>query len=226
MCSGAHTVFLLLCRSNGWDPTEYWQPSHPTQVLFREAVARMFATTPAKLRTAIDGCGIETFAFPLRDVARAYAMLADPSAIPSGDPRAGLAGSLTIVRDAMLANPELVAGRHDRIDTSLMKAIPGRLVAKGGAEALRGVGILPGARSGTSVTAATGMAVTIEDGDGHDRGTWAASVEALRQAGVIDHHALRELAHYHQPATYDPHGRLSAETIADFELAPVGELIG
>jgi L-asparaginase II len=186
----------------------------------------MFATTPGKLRTAIDGCGIETFAFPLRDVARVYAMLADPSAIPSGDPRAGLAGPLTIVRDAMLANPELIGGRHDRLDTSLMKAAPGRLVAKGGAEALRGIGILPGPRSGTSVATATGMAVTIEDGDGYDRGTWAVSVEALRQAGALDSGAVRELARYHRPSIHDPHGRLGAETIAEFELAPVGELIG
>jgi len=226
MCSGQHTVSLLLSRLNGWDPTEYWKPSHLSQVLYREAVARAFGTAPAKLKTAIDGCGVETFAFPLRDIARAYAMLADPAALPSGDPRAGLAGSLTIVRDAMLANPELVAGRHDRIDTSLMKAAPGRLIAKGGMEALRGLAILPGVRTGTSVSSATGMAVKIEDGDGYDRGTWAASVEALRQAGVLDGGALRELARYHRPTMLDPHGRIGAETIAEFELAPMAELIG
>jgi L-asparaginase II len=224
MCSGAHTVFLLLSRLNGWDPTDYWQPSHLSQVLLRETVARVFATTPGKLRIAIDGCGIETFAFPLREVARAYAMLADPSAIPSGDARSELARSLTIVRDAMLANPELVGGRHDRLDTSLMKAAPGRVVSKGGAEALRGVGILPGPRTGTSIATASGMAVTIEDGDGYGRGTWAVSVEALRQAGALDPAAVRELARYHRPTIRDPHGRLGAETIADFELAPVGEL--
>lgn len=226
MCSGAHTVFLLLSRLNGWDPSDYWKPGHPSQVLFRDAVARVFGTTQGKLKTAIDGCGIETFAFHLREVARAYAMLADPAAIPAGDARTDLAGSLAIVRDAMLANPDLVGGRHDRIDTSMMKAAQGRLVAKGGAEALRGLAILPGVRSGTSVTSATGMAVTIEDGDGHDRGTWAASVEALRQAGVLDSAALRELARYHRPTILDPHGRVGAETIAEFELAPVGELIG
>ena len=54
-------------------------------------------------------------------------------------------------------------------------------------EALRGVAILPGPRSGTHVdAAASGLAIKIEDGDGYDRGTWAASVEALRQAGVLD----------------------------------------
>ena len=71
-----------------------------------------------------------------------------------------------------------------------------------------------------------GMAIKIEDGDGYDRGTWAASVEALVQAGVLDGQALRVLARYHRPAILDPHGRVGAEAIPSFELAPVGELIG
>jgi len=226
MCSGQHTVSLLLSRLKGWDPTDYWKPSHPSQIAYRAAVARVFGTTPARLQTAIDGCGVETYAFALHEVARAYAMLADPAAIPSSDSRSELAQGLMKVRDAMLANPEMIGGRHDRLDTSLMKAAPDRLVSKGGMEALRGVAILPGSRSGTSEDGASGMAVKIEDGDGFDRGTWAASVEALRQAGVLDSGALRDLARYHRPVTLDPHGRAAAEAIADFELAPVGELIG
>ena len=71
----------------------------------------------------------------------------------------------------------------------------------------------------------THMRVKVEDGDGYDRGSWAASVEALRQAGVLDGLPLRSLARYHRPVTSDPHGRAAAEAIADFELAPVGELI-
>jgi L-asparaginase II len=153
-------------------------------------------------------------------------MLAEPSAIPSGDPRSELAASLTLVRDAMLDNPEMVGGRHDRLDTSLMKALPGRLVSKAGMEALRGMSILAGPRIGTHESGPTGMAVKIEDGDGYDRGTWAASVEALRQAGAIDGAALRALARYHRPTILDPHGRVGAEAIAEFELAPMGELIG
>jgi len=226
MCSGQHTVSLLLSRLRGWDPAEYWKPGHPAQIAYREAVARVYGTTAAKLRTAIDGCGVETYAFRLREIARAYAMLADPAAIPASDPRSELAASMVKVRDAMLANPEMVAGRHDRIDTSLMKAVPGRLVAKAGMEALRGLGILAGPRDGTNESGPSGMAIKIEDGDGHDRGTWAVTVEALRQAGVVDGGALRELARYHRPTIYDPHGRIGAETIPEFELAPVGELIG
>jgi L-asparaginase II len=226
MCSGQHTVSLLLCRLRGWDPTDYWKPAHPSQVAYRAAVAQAFGTTPAKLRTAIDGCGVETYAFPLHMAARAYAMLADPSAVPADDPRSAVAEGLTLVRDAMLANPDMVGGRHDRLDTSLMKAAPNRLVSKAGMEALRGIAILRGPRNGTHDDGPSGMAIKIEDGDGFDRGTWAASVEALRQAGVLDGGALRDLARYHRPVTTDPHGRAAAEAVPEFELAPVGELIG
>lgn len=226
MCSGQHAVSLLLSRLKGWDIETYWQREHPSQVAYRSAVARAFATAPEALQTAIDGCGVETYAFPLRHVARAYAFLADPSALSVRDQRRSIAPALTIVRDAMVAHPEMVAGRHDRLDTSLMKAAGDRLISKAGMEALRAIAILPGPRSGTQLAAPSGLAIKIEDGDGYDRGSWAATIEALRQVGVLDGQALRVLARYHRPAILDPHGRVGAESVAEFELAPVGELIG
>jgi L-asparaginase II len=231
MCSGQHAVSILLSRLSGWDPEGYWREDHPAQVAYRSAVARAYAVKPDRLRTAIDGCGLQTYAFRLHDVARAYAMLADPSALPASDPRHSLGAALTLVRDAMLAHPEMVGGNRDRLDTSLMKALPGRVISKAGMEALRGLSILagpraPGAGGGPSTTGPTGMAVKIEDGDGYDRGTWAASVEALVQAGVIDPPTLRALGRYHRPVLLDPHGRPNAEAVPQFELVPVGELIG
>jgi L-asparaginase II len=225
MCSGQHSVFLLLCRINGWPTDDYWLDQHPAQVVYREAVARAFGTTPTRLRTGIDGCGVSTYAFPLREIARAYAFLADPPAVPASDPRSAIAPSLSRVRDAMLAHPELVAGTRDRIDTSIMKALPGRIVSKGGMEALRALAILPGPRARGEAAPATGMAIKIEDGDGYDRGTWAASIEALAQAGVLDGQPLRVLARYHRPITPDPHGRAAAEAVPAFELAPLRELL-
>jgi L-asparaginase II len=224
MCSGQHTVFILLAKLGGWEPETYWQEEHPAHAAYRETVADVFGVPPARLVTGIDGCGVLTYAFPLREIARAYAMLADPGAIPSADPRAPLAKHLYNVRDAMLAHPELVAGNRDRLDTSLMKAAPGRVVAKSGMEAVRGVGILAGAR-GTGSTA-SGLALKIEDGDGYERATWSATVEALRQIGILEGQELRVLARYHRPPSLDPHGRVAAETVPAFELAPVGELTG
>jgi L-asparaginase II len=225
MCSGQHAVFLLLSRLRGWDPADYWEDAHPAQVAYRSAVARSFGVEPAALQLAIDGCGIPTYAFTLREVARAYAMLADPAAVPASDPRHELARALTLIRDSMLDNPELIGGSRDRLDTSLMKALPGRVVSKAGMEALRGLAILRGPRSAGFDDEPTGLALKIEDGDGYDRGTWAASIESLSQAGVLDPSALRQLARYHRPVDLDPHGRVAAEAVADFELAPVGELL-
>jgi L-asparaginase II len=228
MCSGQHSSMILLARLRGWSLEDYWHDDHPAQVAYRAAVAAAFAVKPARLITAIDGCGVSTYALPLREVAQAYALLADPESIPPGDPRRALAPALGVIRDAMLAHPEMVGGSRERLDTSLMKALPKGIVSKGGMEALRGLGIVPGPRAGNGriPTPATGMAIKIEDGDGFDRGTWAATIEALRQAGVLDGGPLRELARYHRPVTLDPHGRIGAEAIADFELAPVGELFG
>ena len=59
-----------------------------------------------------------------------------------------------------------------------------------------------------------------------ERAGWAAAVEALTQAGVLDGQPLRLLGRYQRPAVLDPHGRTVAEAIAEFTLAPIGELIG
>src|SRR3954471_24871486 len=222
MCSGQHTVLILLAKMGGWELETYWQADHPAHGLYREAVADAYAVPADRLLTGIDGCGILTYAFPLREVARAYAILADPAALPPGDRRTALAPHLVTVRDAMVAHPELVGGNRDRLDTSLMKATGGRVVFKSGMEALRGVGIRAGARG--DGTPASGIAIKVEDGDGYERGTWSATVESLRQAGALEGQALRMLSRYLRPPSQDPHGRIAAEAIPSFELAPVGEL--
>ena len=226
MCSGYHTAFLLLARIKGWPLDEYWLDDHPTQQAARDVIARSFGVAPSRLVTSIDGCGVPTYAFPLREIAKAYAFLADPESVRSDDARAGLAASVAAVRNAMLAHPEMVGGSRERLDTSVMKALPGRLVAKGGAEGLRCYAVLPGPRAKGSSAAPSGLALKVEDGGATDRATSAASVEALVQAGVLDGQALRVLARYHRPTDADPHGRPAAEAVASFELAPVGELLG
>jgi len=40
MCSGQHSVFLLLCKLRGWSTDNYWLEEHPAQVAYREVVAR------------------------------------------------------------------------------------------------------------------------------------------------------------------------------------------
>ena len=179
MCSGQHSVFLLLSRLKGWDPEAYWLDGHPAQVAYRRSSPGRSGRRRTKLRTSIDGCGVPTYAFPLREIARAYAFLADPTAVPASDPRSSLAPSLVQVRDAMLANPEMVGGSRERLDTSLMKARrgPRRQQGRDGGAPRAGP---PARLLGVAGAAASGIALKVEDGDGYERGTWAATVEVLR----------------------------------------------
>ena len=220
MCSGYHAAFLLLAKFRGWPLEGYWREDHPSQIAAREVVARIFGVRADRLVTAIDGCGVPTYAFPLIDVARAYALLAEPAAAVGA--RGELAPALTRVRDAMIAAPEMVGGTRERLDTAVMKALPGEIVAKGGSEALRGIAILGRARG--RAAPAGGMAIKIEDGDPSGRAGWAVALESLRQVGALDDAVLERLEEYRRPRLVDPLGRTVAETVARFELAPLAEL--
>ena len=224
MCSGEHAVHILLSKLQGWDPETYWQSGHPALTAVTGVVARALGAAPGKIEPAIDVCGLPTVVVPLHEVARAYAFLAEPDAVPAADPRASLAPALRVVRDAMLENAEIVAGSRDRLDTSLMKAAPGRLISKTGSEALRGIAILRGPRAKGGDARPSGLAIKIEDGGGHPRASWAATVEALHQVGLLEAQALRALGRFHHPTTRDSHGRHLSSAIPKFELVPVGEL--
>ena len=96
MCSGQHTVSILLSRLRGWDPTDYWKPGHPSQIAYRAAVAavvRHAAGEPPDRGRRLRHRDLRVPA--AREIARAFAMLADPAAIPAKDPRAALAPSLS-----------------------------------------------------------------------------------------------------------------------------------
>ena len=100
--------------------------------------------------------------------------------------------------------------------------MPGRAVSKGGAEGLRGVGLLPGARG--AGRSAAGVAVRIEDGDLGARANRAVTVEALDQVGVLDDRARRLLALHHRPVIRGPAGDDIGHVVPGFGLAPISEL--
>ena len=199
-CSGKHTGMALHAKAAGWPIETYWQPDHPIQALALETVAALGGLDPGAVATAIDGCGVVTFGMPLRSLALAYARLADPSGVADE----GLRASLTRIRDAMMAHPELVAGERRRLDTALMRAAPGRLVSKAGAEGVQAVGIMALMRGRHE--GAAGVAIKIEDGDGAHRARDVSTCEALHQLGVLDSAALDGLSAYAAPPILDPRG--------------------
>ncbi len=211
-CSGKHAAMVLHARAAGWDVDTYQQPDHPCQQLALETVAAVSGIRKGRIGTATDGCGVVSFALPLSGIASAFARLADPSGLTDTP----LRDAVTRIRDAMLAYPELISGERRQFETHLMRAVPGRLVAKGGAEGLRSVGVLPGAVEGSG---ALGVAVKIEDGDAARRAGAAATCEALRQVGVLGEVELSQLESYAAAPVRDlSRGDVVGEVRATFSL--------
>ncbi|SEM39729.1 asparaginase [Streptacidiphilus jiangxiensis] len=157
-CSGKHAAMLASCVHNGWDTATYLDENHPVQVEARATLEELSGEPVAAVGT--DGCGAPLMAVSLVALARAFRahVLADP-----GTPQRRVA-------DAMRAHPEYVAGTR-RIDTWLMRAVPGAM-AKMGAESVQAVA-LPDGRA---------LAFKIDDGAKRALGPVLAA--ALRRMGV------------------------------------------
>jgi L-asparaginase II len=212
-CSGKHSAMALHAKAARWPIETYWQPDHPIQQLALDTVAVMSGVARSDVVTATDGCGVISFGLPLRGLALAFARLADPSGISD----APLRKAMERIRDAMMAHPELVAGERRRLDTALMRAAPGRLVAKAGAEGVQGIALLPGWRGRGGPAA--GLAIKIEDGDASNRARNVATCHALHQLGVLDDAGLERLAEYASPPILDPRGEVAGEVRPAFELS-------
>lgn len=130
-CSGKHTGMLALAMMLGVTVEGYTEPDHQVQKIMHKAVADAAGLTPEQVEIGIDGCGVPVFYLPLNKMAYAYARLGKPEEGGWGE----RTGAVTMIRDAMLAHPGVVAGTG-RIDTAVMKLTKGRILAKIGAEAV------------------------------------------------------------------------------------------
>ncbi|MGZ6256812.1 MAG: asparaginase, partial [Candidatus Limnocylindria bacterium] len=212
-CSGKHAGMALHAKAAGWPVETYWHPEHPVQQLALQTVAALSDTPVDEVLTGTDGCGVLSFAVTLRGAALCFARLADPSRVADD----ALRGALERIRDAMMAHPELVAGERRRLDTALMRAVPGAVVSKGGAEGLSCAGVLAG-HAGPRAGGAIGLAVKIEDGDGARRAGSVAVCAALAQLGVLAEPALVQMGELAAPLVLDPRGMVSGEVRSTFSL--------
>ncbi len=155
-CSGKHAGMLALCRTNGWASGGYRLGTHPVQHACLHEVAGAADVDPEEIPTAVDGCGVLTFALPLERMALMFARLEQVD----GGAR---------VAAAMRAHPDLIRGPM-AADSLLMRELDG-WAAKGGAE-----GLLCASGPG-----GLGIALKIEDGG--MRAMRPALAELLRRLG-------------------------------------------
>ena len=164
-CSGKHAGMLATSLALGAPLADYLAPEHPTQALIREHLAAMSGVPAAALAPLIDGCSAPTYALPLCAIATAFARLAQPAALPPD-----LRAAAELLVGGMNGAPELV-GAAGGLGTELMRAWPGRLAVKGGAEGLFAFGVVR-----------TGVGVALKVSDGASR-AWPPLVLSLLGAG-------------------------------------------
>jgi len=223
-CSGKHAGMLAQAVDRGLSTQDYLDPQHPVQVAIRQRLAELGGITFKEIGVGVDGCSAPCFALPLQAAALAFARLAEAGRTPTGALR-GTQDAGSKIREAGLARvarvmreyPEMVAGAG-RLDTDLMRAAPGRVVSKGGAEGYHGMGIV------MDDGPALGIAIKIGDGDGR-RGAHPVVIETLRQMGVLDAAALRALKNYHTWKITNHRGIEVGEVRTNFKLTrPIGRL--
>jgi len=193
-CSGKHAGILALCRILDADPSTYLDAQNPAQREILAFCARLSDDDPQRWPLAVDGCGIPVYATSLRRAALAFARFATLDCLAERDARA-----LAVVRDAMIARPEYVAGTGE-FDSELMRVAGGDLASKGGAEGVHGV---------AAIGRGFGYASKVVDGAARARAP--SSIAALRSLGALDDERVERLARFARPGVYNRAGRAVGE---------------
>lgn len=172
-CSGNHAGLLVASARRGWDLGTYRAPGHPLQRRVLRAVTA--ATDVERPRIGVDGCGIPVHGVPLRAMATMFARLGEP------DRLGRLAPATDRVVRGMLAAPHMVGGTR-RLDTDVMTAGAGQVIAKEGAEGLVCATSLP-----------QGVGIALKVTDGNWRRLAPAVVKVLRDLDVFPEPDAEEL---------------------------------
>ncbi len=175
-CSGNHAGFLVASAGHGWDLETYLQRGHPIQRRVTAAVRA--ATDVDRPVMGVDGCGIPVHGVPLRAIATMFARLSRPDRLGRLAPAAD-----RVVR-GMLASPYMVGGSR-RLDTDVMTAAPGEVMAKEGAEGLVCATVLP-----------QGLGIALKVADGNWRRLAPAFIRVLVDLDVLTDAAVAGLGHH------------------------------
>ena len=212
-CSGKHVGMLALALHVGAPIDTYNKAEHPVQLAIGKSIAQFSGVPIEDLAVGIDGCAVPVFGLTVKAMALAYARLVAP---PPGFDEATRNAGHRIVR-VMSSYPELIGGTTDRLDTEIMRAAPGRLISKVGAEGVYTAGVLPSEEWPQGL----GLALKIEDGD-DKRARPTVVIEALRQLGILRDDSLEAVARYAFFPILNRPGEVVGEVRAQFELKQSG----
>jgi L-asparaginase II len=167
-CSAKHSGMLALCLYQGWSLKDYLSPTHPLQKEILKEIADICEYPASKIKIGIEGCSAPAFALPLKNMAIGFANLVNYKAKDKKTSEV-----YKYIVKVMLKYPEMVSGKN-RLDLVLMESAKGKLICKGGAEALHCTGLLE-----------KGWGVAVRITDGGSRAVPPVVIENLRQLKIL-----------------------------------------
>jgi L-asparaginase II len=198
-CSGEHAAILHGCKVRGWPRVGYTLPSHPLFAEWITVMRRALGPEWSPLRVGRDGCGLPTLSNTVSELAVLFGWLAQTR-------------HEDWIWEAMTRHPDLVGG-FNRLDSTILKACEGRVLAKEGADGLLGLAIV-------HPDFPDGLGVTIKIAHGWNaQATWyvARSVLGVLGFDVRNPYPLRRQKAFIVPGVVPPDRLAALEAIPTWD---------
>ncbi|PAJ73801.1 hypothetical protein CJF42_13805 [Pseudoalteromonas sp. NBT06-2] len=126
-CSGKHAGIILGCIKKGWPTDDYLSQNHAYHKSFMYQLELAMGEKQEGLVACPDGCGLPTLNHYLSDLAKSFSYLAKES-------------NNDWIWSAMTTHSWYIGG-DGRMDSEIMQACAGKVLAKEGADGLLGLAI-------------------------------------------------------------------------------------
>lgn len=120
-CAGKHLLMIAACRRLDFDIDKYWDVDHPIQKRVSNVVGQYIQEKPFWMT---DSCGLPTMALSARGMIGMWERL-----VTSDDPK-------VIQMKKLWTNNIRLVGGYGRLESDIMEASKGRIIAKEGADGL------------------------------------------------------------------------------------------
>ncbi len=182
-CSGKHAGMVVYAKKMGWDIQGYIHPDHPVQQSIRQHLGNMSGYDMHTAAVDRDGCSVPTWAVPLKNLAYAFARVANPDATLSPDIGTGI----KTLTDAVAKHPFMIAGTR-QCCTDVMQVFGKKVFVKGGAEGVY-LASIPD----------YDMGIAIKVDDGSMRACKVILLRILEKVGVLSDTHKKQLMHHYAP---------------------------
>lgn len=158
-CSGKHSGMLSVCKAKGWNIDNYLDFDHPLQKEYIRIIKDLY-DVKGDIELSIDGCGAPVHSMPFYKIGAGLLKLF-------------LSPEAKLIKEAFIKNPTIIGGKG-KIDSEIIRATQGRLLAKIGAEGLC-----------TIINTEEEKALVVKIQDSNVLARSIVTIEALQQLGWL-----------------------------------------